>query len=75
MRCPFFEEVVVAFCRAYPVKKMIPSDRVQANCVCTREGFEDCPLFREIMARLEGARAAAETAEPKDAGGAGFPAG
>jgi len=53
MRCPFFEEVLVAFCRAYPIKKMIPSDRVQADCICTREGFEDCALFREIMAKLE----------------------
>jgi hypothetical protein len=53
MRCPFFEEVLVAFCRAYPVKKMVPSDRLQANCVCTCEGFEDCPLFREVMAKLD----------------------
>lgn len=52
MRCPFFEEVVVAFCRAYPVRKMVPSDRIQANCVCTRDGFEDCAMFREIMARM-----------------------
>jgi len=54
IRCPFFEEILVAFCRAYPVKKMIPSDRVQADCICTREGFEDCPLFRELMSKLEG---------------------
>ena len=60
MRCPFFEEVVVAFCRAYPVKKMVPSDRIQANCVCTSETFEDCPLFREVMARLDSAKAAAD---------------
>lgn len=52
MRCPYFEEVLVAFCRAYPVKKMVPSDRIQANCVCTREGFEDCAMFREIMERM-----------------------
>ncbi len=71
VRCPFFEEVVVAFCRAYPVKKMVPSDRLQANCICTREGFDDCPLFREVMARVDSARAAAEAARPKDAGEAG----
>lgn len=71
MRCPFFEEVLVAFCRAYPVKKMVPSDRLQANCICTCEGFEDCPLFREIMARVEGANVAGRTAEAEAAGGAG----
>jgi hypothetical protein len=71
MRCPFFEEVLVAFCRAYPVKKMVPSDRLQADCICTCEGFEDCPLFREVMARLEGARVAAEETGGQGAGGAG----
>jgi hypothetical protein len=64
MRCPFFEEVLVAFCRAYPVKKMVPSDRLQADCKCTCEGFEDCPLFREVMARVEGTKEHHETAEP-----------
>jgi hypothetical protein len=66
MRCPFFEEVLVAFCRAYPVKKMVPSDRLQANCICTCEGFEDCPLFREVMARLENVEAADHDAGRKD---------
>ena len=65
MRCPFFEEILVAFCRAYPVKKMVPSDRLQANCICTREGFEDCPLFRELMAKIDGVDAAMGTAEGK----------
>ena len=75
VRCPFFEEVVMAFCRAYPVKKMVPSDRLQANCICTREGFVDCPLFREVMARLEGARGAAEETKEPGASGSGSPAG
>jgi hypothetical protein len=66
MRCPFFEEVLVAFCRAYPMKKMVPSDRLQANCVCTCERFEDCPLFREVMARLEDVEAAGPDAGRKD---------
>ena len=59
VRCPFFEEVLVAFCRAYPVKKMVPSDRIQANCICTCEGFDDCPVFREVIAKLESARSGA----------------
>lgn len=71
MRCPFFEEVLVAFCRAYPVKKMVPSDRLQTNCVCTHEGFEDCPLFREVMARLEAATATGQAAEGQGGGEAG----
>ncbi len=75
VRCPFFEEVVVAFCRAYPVKKMVPSDRLQANCICTREGFDDCRQFREVMARLESARGAAEETKEPGASGTGSPAG
>jgi hypothetical protein len=62
MRCPFFEEVLVAFCRAYPVKKMVPSDRLQADCICTCDGFENCSLFREVMARM---RAAESDAAPR----------
>ncbi len=69
MRCPFFEEIVVAFCRAYPVKKMVPSDRIQANCVCTHEGFEDCAMFREIMTRMGTSAAAADRTEPERPGG------
>jgi hypothetical protein len=63
MRCPFFEEMVVAFCRAYPVKKMVPSDRLQANCICTCEAFGDCPLFQEVMAKVERTKAGAPEAE------------
>ena len=65
IRCPFFEEVLVAFCRAFPVRKMIPSNRMNANCVCAQEGFEDCMLFREVMAKLEGLTPAGEPGEAK----------
>jgi hypothetical protein len=68
MRCPFFEEVLVAFCRAYPVKKMVPSDRIQADCICTCEGFESCSLFREVMARMQAAESDAGS-RPDEADG------
>lgn len=31
IRCQLFEEVLAVFCRALPVKKMTPSDRVGAQ--------------------------------------------
>jgi hypothetical protein len=65
MRCPYFEEVLVAFCRAYPIKKMIPTDRIHGNCVCTCESFHDCSLFQEIMARIEGAQSGSGEGERK----------
>jgi hypothetical protein len=71
MRCPFFEEVLVAFCRAYPVKKMIPSDRLQTNCVCTSHEFDDCPLFRDVMAKIEGAKISANETRAGREGGTG----
>ena len=65
IRCPFFEEVLVAFCRAFPVRKMIPSGRLNTTCVCTHEGFEDCMLFREVMAKLESLKPVGEPDEAK----------
>ncbi len=67
-RCPFFEEVVVAFCRAYPVKKMVPSDRLQASCICTAQGFESCGLFQEVMARIQAAEGEAKSPREKSDG-------
>jgi hypothetical protein len=51
MGCPYLEEVVMLFCRAYPVKKLLPRDRITTASPCLSEGFESCPLFRELLAR------------------------
>ncbi len=53
MRCPFFEEVVVAYCRAFPIKKMVPSDRLQTECTCTGNKYEECSLFQEVVSRID----------------------
>jgi hypothetical protein len=42
---------VMLFCDAYPVKKMLPLDRIATADPCLGQ-FHDCPLFREAMARL-----------------------
>ena len=54
MSCPHLKEVVMLFCDAYPVKKMLPLDRIATADPCLGQ-FHDCPLFREAMARLEAA--------------------
>jgi hypothetical protein len=48
------------FCDAYPMKKMPPLDRIATAdpCLC---GFEGCPVFKEVLARL-GAQGNAEQA-------------
>ncbi len=50
MGCPFLEEVVMLFCRAYPVKKPLPRDRVVTSSPCLDAGFEHCPLYQERLA-------------------------
>jgi hypothetical protein len=41
----------MVFCRAYPVKKPVPIDRVTTACTCEGETFKECPLFREALQR------------------------
>jgi hypothetical protein len=52
MNCPFLREIVMAYCSAYPVKKMVPKDRMTEKCACTCDDYSSCSLFRELMARL-----------------------
>ncbi len=51
MTCPYLKEVSMVFCRAYPVKKPVPIDRVTTASTCEGEGFKGCPLFREALVR------------------------
>ena len=47
--CPFLELTTVTFCRAFPVKKMIPVGRNStANTVCTGQSFRECTAYREM---------------------------
>jgi hypothetical protein len=41
----------MVFCRAYPVKKLVPIDRVTTASTCESEGFGTCPLYTEAAAR------------------------
>ena len=49
MVCPYLEEVVMLFCRAHPVRKMVPKNRITTACQCFGDNFQGCPLFREVM--------------------------
>jgi hypothetical protein len=66
MSCPHLKEVVMLFCDAYPVKKMLPLDRLASAHPCLGREFDRCPLYQELAARLarecEGCPAAAELA-------------
>ena len=53
MSCPHLKEVVMLFCAAYPVKKMVPLDRLASANPCLGGDFQACPLFRELSERLK----------------------
>jgi glycine cleavage system H lipoate-binding protein len=51
MKCPFLEEVVVRYCKASPIKKMIPSPSLASDDPCVGCP-EKCATYRE-SAHLE----------------------
>jgi hypothetical protein len=52
MSCPYLKEVVMLFCQAYPVKKMVPLDRIASANPCLGQDFEACPLFKDVLAKM-----------------------
>lgn len=67
MSCPHLKEVVMLFCRAYPVKKMVPLDRIVTAEPCLGGDFENCPLYRELAERFQGVQPPCG-AKPPEAG-------
>jgi hypothetical protein len=55
MSCPYLKEVVMLFCQAYPIRKMVPLDRLASADPCLGKDFSQCPLFKELVARLQAA--------------------
>ena len=53
MSCPYLKEVVMLFCSGYPVRKMVPLDRIVSASPCLTQDFERCPLYCELVARME----------------------
>lgn len=46
MKCPFLEEVVVRYCKAYPIRKMIPCSSEENTCI--GDGHFGCSTFQEM---------------------------
>jgi hypothetical protein len=65
MTCPYFKEVTMVFCRAYPVKKPVPIDQVTTASTCEGE-FRECPLFKEALARAGKSAAEDEHLHPEE---------
>lgn len=69
MTCPYLKEVSMVFCRAYPVKKPVPIDRVTTASTCEGE-FKECALFRDALSRAERSTTAEENPSPEAPKGA-----
>jgi hypothetical protein len=52
MSCPYLKEVVMLYCQAYPVKKLIPLDRIASADPCLGHDYEACPLFKDVLTRI-----------------------
>ncbi len=48
MKCPFLEEVLVRYCKAYPTKKGIPSSSSDKFSLCLNEGYTKCPEYQRL---------------------------
>ncbi len=54
MTCPYLKEVRMVFCRAYPVKKLVPLNQlVSVSCCETDCSFEGCAAFQDARARVQ----------------------
>jgi hypothetical protein len=52
MACPYLKEVVMLYCQAYPVKKLVPLDRIASAEPCLGHDYEACPLFKDVLTRI-----------------------
>ena len=68
MPCPFLEEIAMVYCRAYPVRKLIPSHKVTTDSPCMGEGYRSCPFFQEHVTQPEAVLPKGEEATQKERG-------
>ncbi len=61
MSCPYLKEVRMVFCRASPVKKLVPLDQLVSASACeTACAFEGCAAYQDARARVAQAADEAE---------------
>jgi hypothetical protein len=57
------------YCQAYPVKKLVPLDRIASAEPCLGRDYEACPLFKDVLTRIRAhSRPAATTVAPAPSG-------
>ncbi|PIS23476.1 MAG: hypothetical protein COT45_06450 [bacterium (Candidatus Stahlbacteria) CG08_land_8_20_14_0_20_40_26] len=48
MKCPFLEEVLVRYCKAYPIKKLIPCGTSDTISLCLSNDYVKCSEYRSV---------------------------
>jgi hypothetical protein len=51
--CPYLKQVVMLYCDACPMKKMVPLDHLVSASPCLAQSYEQCSLYREVTPRLK----------------------
>jgi len=64
--CPFLKQVVMLYCDACPMKKMVPLDHLVSGGPCA-SGYESCPMYQDVVARV-GLAVPIDTELPSDDG-------
>lgn len=72
--CPYLKEVVMLYCDACAVKKMVPLDHLASASPCMLQDYRGCPLYQELVQRL-GVPAEDETREGPEGTRAFLPGG
>jgi glycine cleavage system H lipoate-binding protein len=49
MKCPFLEEIMVAYCKGCSVKKMLPKDQLVLQNPCETD-YSRCPIYQDFFA-------------------------
>jgi hypothetical protein len=66
MACPYLKEVVMLYCQAYPVKKLVPLDRIASADPCLSHEYESCALFKDVVTRIRASTQRATVASSAD---------
>jgi glycine cleavage system H lipoate-binding protein len=59
MKCPFLEEIMVAYCTACKVKKMLPKDNLAVQNPCEVD-YRNCPIYKDFLSGNKKERKMAE---------------
>ncbi|MDQ7779623.1 MAG: hypothetical protein RDV41_07925 [Planctomycetota bacterium] len=64
MKCPFLEEVTMSYCRAYPIRKLVPSSSLHSGSLCDG-GFGVCKAYQHFAGAGDSAARQGEAKAPQ----------